>query len=190
MNNNTNHILDKDALIDAVKQGQKLKYTFFWRHHPSADGQLSNNCFSQWWESSFVIDDITYSTAEHYMMAEKARLFNDADTFEKISRASSPGAAKKYGRLVQGFDEQIWQAHRFDIVVRGNVAKFGQNKALKTFLLNSKKRILVEASPHDSIWGIGLTEDHPHASNPEKWQGLNLLGFALMAARNQLEGKL
>ena len=183
----TNNILNKETLIIAFRKGQKLQYIFFWGHQPRPDGQVDKSCFSQWWESSFVIDDITYPTAEHYMMAEKARLFNDAETLENILNAPHPGAAKKYGRLVQGFDEQTWQAHRFDIVVRGNVAKFGQNEALKTFLLNSKKRILVEASPRDTIWGIGLAEDHPHATNPEKWQGLNLLGFALMTARTQLE---
>lgn len=187
MKTNTDHILNKEALITAFRKGKKLKYIFFWGHQPHPDGQVSKSCFSQWWASSFVIDDITYPTAEHYMMAEKARLFNDADALAKILSASHPKAAKKYGRFVQNFDEQTWQAHRFDIVVRGNVAKFGQNEALKTFLLNSKKRILVEASPRDTIWGIGLAEDHPHATNPEKWQGLNLLGFALMAARTQLE---
>ncbi len=185
--NDTNQILDKETLITAFRKGQKLKYIFFWGHQPHPDGQVSKSCFSQWWDSPFIIDGITYLTAEHYMMAEKARLFNDADALEKILSAPHPGAAKQYGRLVQNFDEQNWKTHRFDIVVRGNIAKFGQNEALKTFLLNSKKRILVEASPRDKIWGIGLAEDDPQATNPEKWQGLNLLGFALMAARTQLE---
>ena len=169
--NDMSQIDSKEALIAALRQGQKLKYIFFWGHQPSTDGQVSKSCFSQWSESPFVINDITYPTAEHYMMAEKARLFNDADALEKILSAPHPGAAKQYGRLVQNFDEQIWQVHRFDIVVRGNVAKFGQNEALKTFLLNSKKRILVEASPRDNIWGIGLAEDDPHAQKSRKMAG-------------------
>jgi ribA/ribD-fused uncharacterized protein len=87
------------------------------------------------------------------------------------------------GQEVRGFDEEIWRHHRFGIVVKGNQAKFTQNETLKVFLLNTKARVLVEASPVDRVWGIGLAEDDPHATNPEKWRGLNLLGFALMKVR-------
>jgi ribA/ribD-fused uncharacterized protein len=90
------------------------------------------------------------------------------------------------GRSVVGFDEQLWQQHRYEIVLTGNIAKFAQNKELCTFLLNSKNRILVEASPVDSIWGIGLAADDPLAMNPAMWHGLNLLGFALMEVRSLL----
>jgi hypothetical protein len=100
--------------------------------------------------------------------------------------APHPGEAKKLGRVVQNFDNTHWEETRFDIIVRGNMAKFSQNEALKTFLLSSKNRILVEASPYDSIWGIGVTEDDPKAHKPEQWPGLNLLGFALMAVRARL----
>ena len=180
------NIFSKEALIDTFRKGQKLKYIFFWGHQPHPDGQISKSCFSQWWASDFTIDNITYPTAEHYMMAEKARLFNDSEMLKQILASSHPGEAKKYGRQVHNFDNAIWQAHRFDIVVQGNLAKFSQNEALKTFLLQSQNRVLVEASPRDSIWGIGLAEDAPHAQNPEKWAGLNLLGFALMKVRSQL----
>jgi ribA/ribD-fused uncharacterized protein len=87
---------------------------------------------------------------------------------------------------VSGFDEAVWTAHRSDIVVRANVEKFSQNAALKDFLLNTGDRVLVEASPVDKVWGIGLAEDSPVVENPRKWKGLNLLGFALMAVRERL----
>jgi ribA/ribD-fused uncharacterized protein len=104
----------------------------------------------------------------------------------QILAAKHPGEAKKLGREVQGFDETLWLEHRSDIVLRANLAKFGQQEALRTFLLNTGDRILVEASPDDQIWGIGLAEDHPDAAVPDRWKGLNLLGFALMEVRDRL----
>jgi ribA/ribD-fused uncharacterized protein len=179
-------LLDVTSLITAVRDGLQPKYIFFWGHHPSADGRIRKSCFSQWWPGSFVVDGVVYKTAEHYMMAEKARLFEDEAAREKIIAAGHPGEAKKLGRGVQGFNIQRWEQHRFDIVVRGNLAKFRQNEELKTFLLNSRSRVLVEASPVDKIWGIGLAAEDVRAQNPEEWQGLNLLGFGLMVVRERL----
>ncbi|RQM21065.1 hypothetical protein B5M09_010135 [Aphanomyces astaci] len=144
-------------------------------------------CFSQWFEAPFSIDDISYHTAEHFMMAEKARLFHDKETLADILGATDPATAKAYGRSVNNFDEGVWCRHRFDIVVRANTAKFGQNEALKAYLLGTKKHILVEASPRDPIWGIGLSSKNEHAQNPKHWRGLNLLGFALMTVRELLQ---
>ncbi|RVU90734.1 NADAR family protein [Flavobacterium columnare] len=168
---------------------KNAKFLFFWGHQPSNDGSITKTCFSQWWQSSFTVDGITYPTAEHWMMAQKAKLFNDEEMFDKIIKANSPHQAKKLGRLVKGFDNEIWNAQRFDIVVQGNYHKFSQNEALKEFLLNTNDRILVEASPVDKIWGIGLTGDDPKANNPKTWNGQNLLGFALMEVRDILIGK-
>ena len=179
-------IHDTQTLIAAIGAGLQPKYLFFWGHQPRADGQIGKQCFSQWWDSAFEVDGITYLTAEHYMMAEKARLFGDQEICEQILVASHPDAAKKLGRQVRNFDGHIWDDHRFDIVVRGNRAKFSQHAPLKTFLLNTQERILVEASPYDRIWGIGLAEDDKAATQPEQWQGLNLLGFALMKVRAML----
>ena len=170
-----------------MRKGFRPKYLFFWLHQPYESGQIGKECLSQWWSSSFTVEGVVYHTAEHYMMAEKARLFGDNLTREKILSASHPNVVKKLGRDVKDFDEEIWFQHRFDIVVRGNAAKFGQNDALKSFLLNTKGCMLVEASPFDRVWGIGLAGDDPNAENPEKWKGLNLLGFALMEVRTQLK---
>ncbi len=97
--------------------------------------------------------------------------------------AKSPGEAKAIGRRVKNFCQSTWEAHRFDIVVTASAAKFGQSDDLRAYLLGTKQRVLVEASPRDKIWGIGLAADDEHAENPYKWKGLNLLGFALMQAR-------
>ncbi|WP_194206937.1 NADAR family protein [Superficieibacter sp. 1612_C1] len=175
------------ALLCALDKGEQVKYLWFWGHQPSASGEITASCFSQWWQGSpFTCDGVVYATAEHWMMAGKARLFGDEATLGKILHAATPGEAKKLGRQVTGFDEALWQSACFDLVCEGNYHKFAQHPALKTFLLNTRSRVLVEASPVDKIWGIGLAKDHPDAGTPSRWKGQNLLGFALMAVRDRL----
>lgn len=174
-------------LIAYIASGGSPKYLLFWGHQPMKDGSIGKTCFSQWFESAFLVGDIRYRTAEHYMMAEKARLFKDTDAWQRIVDATTPGAVKAIGREIKGFDESVWLAHRWSIVVNGNHQKFSQNQALKEFLLSTGDRILVEASPVDSIWGVGLAADDPAIAHPDSWQGLNLLGFALMEVRQQLQ---
>jgi ribA/ribD-fused uncharacterized protein len=113
-------------------------------------------------------------------------LFGDTTIADQILTASHPHRAKTLGRQVRGFDQTIWEARRYAIVVDGSVAKFGQHAELRSYLLGTGDRILVEASPVDRIWGIGLTADDPRATNPGQWKGLNLLGFALMHTRERL----
>lgn len=120
------------------------------------------------------------------MMVEKARLFDDHDALDKIVSCDHPGEAKKLGRQVRGFDQRIWVQHRSEIVLRGNRAKFDQNRSLCEFLLATGDRVIVEASPRDMIWGIGLDKNDPKAQDPRTWRGENLLGFALMQVRELL----
>jgi ribA/ribD-fused uncharacterized protein len=174
-----------DQLRARVAGGETLKYLYFWGHQPTP-GVVGASCFSQWYEAAFVVDGQSFATAEHYMMAEKAVLFGDLATRDQIIAANNPGAAKAMGRKVKGFDEEQWLAARFAIVVRGNLAKFAQNAELGVFLQQTGTRILVEASPLDQIWGIGLGQADPLAADPRNWKGLNLLGFALMQVRSEL----
>lgn len=185
-NNITQLIRNKDDLITFIAEGNKVKYLFFWGHTAKDNTRVGKECFSQWYDAGFDLEGIHYPTAEHYMMAEKARLFNDKKALEKILESKHPADAKKLGRTVKGYQEDIWKKQRFDIVVRGNQAKFSQNEKYKEFLLNTTDRVLVEASPRDRIWGIGMGKSNPDAENPAKWRGLNLLGFALMEARENL----
>lgn len=180
-------INDIDSLLKAIRKGLRPRFVFFWGHQPSHNGSFGAACLSQWFTAPFRIEDIAYQTAEHFMMAEKARLFGDTEALEKILAASHPGAAKKLGRKVRAFAEHRWSTHRMDIVVRGNYAKFSQNTALRDYLLGTKNRVLVEASPIDRIWGIGLAYDDPKSADPEQWRGSNLLGFALMKVRTMLQ---
>lgn len=176
-----------DWLIDIFEMGGRIKYLFFWGHQKSISGDLTSSCFSQWWASPFFVDNVKYNTAEHWMMAQKALLFSDIETYHKIIVAKSPAEAKTLGRQVRNFNDSIWNDHRFEIVVKGSLQKFEQHHDLKTFLLNTKDRVLAEASPVDRIWGIGLSADSDNAENPRSWPGLNLLGFALMDVRDMLK---
>jgi ribA/ribD-fused uncharacterized protein len=175
-----------EALIREVRAGSRIRYLHFWGHRPLPDGRIGASCLSQWWPSPFVVDGVGYATAEHWMMVGKARLFGDAEAERRVLAAEHPAAAKKAGRLVRGFDEETWERERYRLVVEGSVHKFAADDGLGTFLRNTGDRVLVEASPVDRIWGIGLAADDDAASDPERWRGTNLLGFALMEARERL----
>lgn len=177
---------DLNNLISDYKNGNDLEYIYFWGHHPKKDGSVSKSCFSQWWKSSFNVGHIKYLFMEQYMMAEKARLFEDKEIEEKIMNSNDPNEIKGLGRKVRGFDEGIWNNIKYSIVVNGNYNKFMQNEKLKSFLLSTEDKILVEASPYDNVWGIQMSEDDMDIKNPELWRGENLLGFALMEVRNEI----
>lgn len=176
-----------DWLIQKFDKEERLKYLFFWGHQPDTNGTLTSSCFSQWWMADFEIEGVNYPTSEHWMMAEKARLFNDEKSLQLIMNSRTPKEAKDLGRAVKNFEQSLWEKKRYSIVVRGNLYKFSQNTSLKNFLVNTLDRILVEASPVDTIWGIGLAKNSRAIENPKEWRGLNLLGFALMEVRDQLK---
>ena len=120
------------------------------------------------------------------MMAGKARLFDEAETLDKIMASNDPQVIKKLGRQVRNFDETAWNEVKYALIAAGNLCKFSQNPALRDFLLSTGDAILVEASPYDTIWGIGLAAEDPRAKDPSQWRGQNLLGFALMEVRDEI----
>lgn len=174
-------------LIGHVKSGKPVDYLFFWGHRARKDGSIGDTCMSQWFDAPFIHGDRRYATAEHFMMAGKARLFGDDEAIGRILAASDTGKVKAIGRTVKGYDDRLWNEHRYAIVVEGNVAKFTQNMALQAYLLGTGNKVLVEASPVDPIWGIGMSRDDPGARDPAQWKGTNLLGFALMEVRHRIK---
>ena len=175
---------DLNSLQDDFRKGKKLRFVFFWK--PEQAGAVGPGCFSQWQSAPFTVDGARYVSAEQYMMAEKARLFDDAEARRAILAVSSPARIKLLGRETRGFDQNEWERHRERIVLQGNMAKFRQNGALRVFLLHTGDKVLAEASPKDRIWGIGLAEEDKTAHNPLLWKGKNLLGFILMRVRAEL----
>lgn len=181
-------MLDLAELQRRCSKVEQFRYLFFWGHQPSKDGRITQSCLSQWYDAPFEVEGIRYPTAEHWMMASKARLFADEDALRQILETADPKAAKALGRQVKNFDDKLWMENARRLVTEGNVAKFSQNHALRDFLLGSGDQVLVEASPYDRIWGIGLKATDEKAQNPATWQGQNLLGFVLMDVRTSLSG--
>ena len=177
---------NKSWLARQYPEPEQIPFLFFWGHHPAKDASITKSCFSQWWVAPFEADGVVYQTAEHWMMAAKARLFGDDEALRKILGAAKPAVAKEEGRGVQNFVPGIWDKFKYDLVVEGNQYKFSQHADLKAFLLRTGDKVLVEASPVDTVWGIGLAGDDPAAMNPAQWKGENLLGFALMEVREKL----
>lgn len=176
----------RELLVERIARDGNVDFLFFWGHTPKRADAVDASCLSQWFPRGFVADGVRYPTAEHFMMAEKARLFADGEALTKILASSTPAEAKAIGRTVRGYDDDAWGRARTEAVVRGNVAKFGQHEDLRAFLLGTGDRVLVEASPRDRIWGIGMGASNPDARVPARWRGRNLLGFALMDARERL----
>ena len=142
--------------------------------------------FSQWYTHDMVIDNVTYNCCEQYMMAEKARAFGDAESLEAILKQKDPRKQKALGRSVKNFNPHIWDKLSRDVVFRANLAKFSDPE-LKAYLFSFGNEEIVEASPYDKIWGIGLGEDDPDALDKTKWQGTNWLGEAIMAVRDSFK---
>lgn len=147
-----------------------------------------NGPFCQWYPSEFTDEDgITYDCAEQYMMAQKALMFGDDETYEKIMASDSPGEQKALGRLVKGFDVESWEEDARQIVYQGNLYKFSQSGYLWCYLKDTGDKILVEASPTDTIWGVGLSEIDPRVFDKSQWLGRNWLGDCLMRVREALK---
>lgn len=142
--------------------------------------------FSQWYRCRFEADGNEFNCAEQYMMFGKAALFGDAEVGAQILAADHPRQHKALGRKVGNFDDKVWRRERETIVMAGSRAKFTQNPELLRLLLATAGTTLVEASPYDRIWGIGLAVGDPRAQDPTQWRGQNLLGHILTRLRDEL----
>lgn len=142
--------------------------------------------YSNWHPSPFIEDGVSFANAEQYLMWRKAKLFGDEEMAARMLATTNPKTLKDLGRKVKGYDEAMWERARLSVMVQGCLHKFGQSPLLKATLLGTGQKLLVEASPYDKIWGIGLEEEDPRCLDTARWQGRNLLGEALMTARELL----
>lgn len=173
------------SIAERYNAGEKMNIIAFWEHTPHPN-QITKACLSQWYDCHFEVDGIQYHTAEQYMMAQKAALMGDIPAYEAIMAAAHPKEYKALGRKVQHFDSELWDQKKYNLVLQGNLAKFSQNAELSAFLDSTGASVLVEGSPYDGIWGVKLSIDDTRINDPNAWQGENLLGFALMEARDVL----
>lgn len=155
---------------------QTDKYTFFWK-----------GPFSQWHIESFEERGVRYNCAEQYMMAQKALLFRDFESYDKIMESTWQKEMQDLGRGVKNYVQDVWDENKYRIVFKGNFLKFTQNIELENLLLETGNTILVEASPVDKVWGIGMTEDDPDCLDFNKWKGLNMLGFAITEVKKGIQ---
>lgn len=154
-----------------------------------------NTPCSQWFihpNKKYLFKDengIEFYSAEHYMMYHKALIFNDIEIANMILKDPSPRNVKRYGRMVKGYVDEIWNEKRYEIVLKGNLLKFSQNIDIFTFINQYNHLEFVEASPEDKIWGIGLHFDNDDCLDKTKWNGLNLLGKVINETLNRLNTK-
>ena len=146
-------------------------HVYFWGGH-----------YSQWFKSPFKENGKTFPTAEHYMMYHKALLF-DPSKADQVFDTDNPKKVKALGRSLNNFNKNVWDSHCMKIVTQGNYLKFTQNPELFKQMLADNPKILVEASPVDTIWGVGLHFDDPLILDKANWKGENKLGQCLIAAR-------
>ena len=163
----------------------KEQFTFFW-----------NGPFSQWYPSPFEVDGRMFINAEQFMMYSKAMLFKDEDIAYKIMKSTNPKEQKALGRKVKNFNIETWSGpalgrrpRAWSIVRKGSWNKFSQNPDLLEILADTAGTTLVEASPYDKIWGIGLSEWDSARLTRENWLGTNWLGEILTNVRLDLCGK-
>jgi ribA/ribD-fused uncharacterized protein len=180
---------------------EKDKCVLFWKP------ENTNGIYSQWYISKFefteeihidlprkilklkifdsdfdfkILYDIDYDNCEKFMMLSKAILFNDHKILSEIIKNNNPKKMKSLGRKVSNFDDKIWSKYSKDIVTIANYLKFSQNKELLENLLDTKNKKIIETSPYDKIWGIGLKETSKKVYDTETWNGKNYLGKCIM----------
>ena len=151
-------------------------------HNPNEE----NGYLSNWYPSRFFVDGITFSSMEQYMMYQKAVSFHDVNVAAQILATDDVAQIKALGRLVKDYNDNHWNGVRQIIVYNGLYAKFSQNQDLKAQLLATGDSLLAECAVKDRIWGIGLSMHDPDRLDRSKWNGQNLLGYALMMVRDRL----
>ena len=175
-------------LLDQLSAGLQPEYLYFWGHRPLPD-RIGPSCLSQWFAAGFNHEGQHFATAEHWMMYHKALVAGDRESAAAVLADPDPRAVKAIGRKVKNYDDKLWATRKYPIVIEGNVLKFGNSRKLREYLLGTGEAILVEASPYDDQWGIGMGKaEAERLDDPAQWRGTNLLGWALMEARDRLRG--
>ncbi|KLI13058.1 NADAR family protein [Brachyspira hyodysenteriae] len=184
--NNKEQKYSLEKLRKDFNSGKKIDFLFFYGH-TNDKKEVTKSSLSQWYIKDFRDNDLVFNCMEKYMMYNKALLFDDKDIANEILNNNQPKAIKELGRKVKNFNDELWDKMKYKIVFTGNYYKFSQNTDLRNFLISTKNKVLVEASPYDKVWGIKMKYDDENIENPFYWKGENLLGFALMEVRDEIK---
>lgn len=189
--------------IESLKSVKSIyedsEMVLFWGHSPAINNVITDSCLSQWYKCKFTetytskdgaTKKVNFTSTEQYMMFRKASIFKDYEIANHILKIQNPKTIKGLGRKIKDFDEAIWDKHKVRVVIRGNYLKFSQNEELKKHLLSTGDKIIVEASPYDKVWGVGMSRGNKGIYDLNKWKGENLLGFSLMAVRAYINSKI
>ena len=161
--------------LDTLALKKHLHLGFFWEN---------SSPFSQWYKKQFQAQGLSFNSAEQYMMFNKALLFEDEEIAGKILETSNVRKQKELGRNIINFDQKVWEENARRIVYEGNYHKFNQNQDIKEILISTNNKLLVEAAPNDTIWGIGLSANDKMALDKPNWKGTNWLGYILTQLRD------
>lgn len=179
--------LNLKSIRDRYNRGEKLEFKFFYGHLPSSSGKLTTSCFSHWWMQPFVINQTYYCCVEQWLASEKARLFGDEKSYHIIMNSTNPLVMKSRAEAIKNVKKSRENLNLCNLIYQGNFAKFSQNPDLKDFLFATGDEVLVYASPSDAVQGIYMKATNPKCTNPNNWEGENLLGFTLMDVRDVLK---
>lgn len=145
-------------------------------------GPFSNFAFA-----GFEYKNVVFLYTENAFMYAKAYHFNDLATMKRLENTQlQPIQAKQLGRQVSNYNDESWEQVRYNYMLEINREKFKIPK-YRDYLIATEDLVLVECNPNDKIWGVGLEEDDPRATDPSKWNGRNLLGEVLMQIRNEIK---
>ncbi|MCQ2816603.1 MAG: NADAR family protein [archaeon] len=173
--------------VDWAKNQTGKEYVLFYGYHEKGQG-VSKACLSQWYQCSFKVDNVNFTSSLQFLMYQKASYFNDDEGKNKIINETEPKKIKALGKTIKNFQHEAWKTVSEEIAIEGNFYKFYQNEELKSFLLGTGDKILVEANPHDNKWGIALSSDESDkCKDPNQWKGKNLTGFTLMEVRDLIK---
>lgn len=146
--------------------------------------------FSQWYNSPFEYNNMKFSCCEQFMMVDKAIIFSDPDSANAILTTKHPQDQKALGRKIKNFEQKLWDKVKLDFVFTGNYLKFTSSEELKETILRTGNSLLVEASPYDKIWGIGLSMSDSRKEDESLWRGQNLLGICITAVREKIKKEM
>ena len=173
-------------------ENMNKKFLFFFGAIPKNEKRVDFTCLSNWFKCKFQdgeegFEGLEYCCVEQYMMAKKALIFGDGESYKKIMGSTEPKEIKALGRKVQGFRKDVWDRQCDKILIAGLYYKFSQNEELKRYLLWTGDRVLAEANPWDTIWGIGMAFGEEGIEDEANWKGQNKLGKCLMRVREVLK---